>query len=94
MLLTDYGGIHYTTNGGADWTKQNSNTNNWLLGIDVSDGNKIWICGNPGGGNDYTHILHSDNKGQTWQDQTPQLFPGNNLNNLSKIRALKVVSEE
>jgi photosystem II stability/assembly factor-like uncharacterized protein len=90
FVVEDYGGIYYTADGGKNWTQNNIPTNDWLLGIDIIERNKIWLCGSPGGSGEYTVIYYSANKGISWIDQTPDLLK-NNLNlSLYKIRFIKV----
>ncbi|MFH1049307.1 MAG: YCF48-related protein [bacterium] len=90
VVVTDYGGVFYSGNGGVDWTQRDISTNDWLLGIDIIDGNKLWLCGSPGSGNEHTVIFYSSNKGSTWQEQSPEMFMNNPFLSLYKIRFLKV----
>lgn len=90
FVVEDYGGIFYTADGGKNWTQNRISTNDWLLGIDIIDGNKIWLCGGPGGSGEHTVIYYSGNKGTSWEEQTPALLKNNVYLFLYKIRFIKV----
>jgi photosystem II stability/assembly factor-like uncharacterized protein len=94
FVVTDYGGIVSTANGGTSWTKHEISTNNWLLGIDIIEGNKIWLCGSAAGSNDHSSIFYSGNKGITWEEQTPFLLRENLDLSLYKIRFIKVETHQ
>jgi photosystem II stability/assembly factor-like uncharacterized protein len=85
-VVEDYGGIFSTDDAGLHWTEHNADTNNWLLGIAILRGTDIWICGSPGGWNEYSVIKYSSDAGTTWEEQTPQLLKDNDLIGLYKIR--------
>jgi photosystem II stability/assembly factor-like uncharacterized protein len=85
-VVEDYGGIYSTDDAGLHWTEYNADTNNWLLGIAILHGTDIWICGSPGGWNEYSVIKYSPDGGTTWEEQTPQLLKDNELIGLYKIR--------
>jgi len=85
-VVEDYGGIYSTDDAGLHWTEYNADTNNWLLGIAILRGTDIWICGSPGGWNEYSVIKYSSDAGTTWEEQTPQLLKDNDLIGLYKIR--------
>ncbi len=88
-VVYDYGGVYSTSNAGQNWTEYYPNTNNWVTGISILSTLNIWICGVPGGGNDYSSIRFSPDAGTTWQDQTPQLLKDNTKVSMYKIRFIE-----
>jgi len=94
FVVTDYGGIFSTANGGTSWTQHKIPTNNWLLGIDIIEGNKLWLCGSAAGSNDHSSIFYSGNKGIIWEEQTPTLLRENLDLSLYKIRFIKVETQQ
>ncbi len=85
----DYGGILSTSNAGQYWTEYYPGTNNWLTGIAILNNINIWVCGVPGGPDDYPVILYSPDAGTTWQDQTPQLLKDYTNVTMYKIRFIE-----
>ncbi len=88
-MVADYGGVFSTNDAGAHWTEYYANTNNWVVGIAILDNINLWICGCPGGANEYSVIKYSADAGTTWQEQTPQLLIDNPQISLYKIRFIE-----
>ena len=63
-MCGDAGLILQTTDGGANWTTQNSGISSGIMGIDFINANEGWACGYLG------TILHTSNGGNTWTAQT------------------------
>jgi len=63
------GKIVYTTNSGATWSAQNSNTSNYVEALYFTNPNEGWAGGGYGGASGF--IRHTTDGGATWQSQTP-----------------------
>ncbi|MDP2363076.1 MAG: YCF48-related protein, partial [Ignavibacteria bacterium] len=59
-LVGDLGVLLHTSNGGANWIQQSTNTTNTLLSISFVDGNNGWAVGDLG------ELIHTTNGGVTW----------------------------
>lgn len=70
-VVTDFDGIHKTTDGGATWTKQTvPRTGFYLLGVTAINEQQAWVTG--GSTENRGIILHTTDGGATW---TEQAFP-------------------
>ena len=88
-VVYDYGGILSTSDTGQFWTQYYPNTNNYVTGISILNNINIWVCGSPGGSDDYPVILYSPDAGTTWQDQTPQILKDYTIVTMYKIRFIE-----
>ncbi|MCF8230292.1 MAG: hypothetical protein K9G58_05665 [Bacteroidales bacterium] len=88
-LALDFGSFFSTSDGGQNWTKYYPQTNDWLLGIAIQDETHIWVCGSPGGAEEYAQVIYSKDAGTTWTDQTPEFMKNTLDYTLYKIRFMK-----
>lgn len=87
FVAEDYNVILHTLNGGASWDTIDYNRNNFYTGIDMVNGNHIWITGVPFSHfNGYSAIIHSADGGHSWTEQTPDMIKNNNNISLYKIK--------
>ncbi len=62
-LVGDLGVLLHTSNGGANWIQQTTNTTNTLLSISFVDGSNGWAVGDLG------ILIHTTNGGVSWVSQ-------------------------
>jgi len=63
----DGDGVFHSTNGGISWdTIRPSLTGFRLMGVTVTDVNRVWIVGTPASGIGGGNIIYSRNAGNTW----------------------------
>jgi photosystem II stability/assembly factor-like uncharacterized protein len=67
-ITGDSGKILYSSNGGADWEKQNSPIHEKIHSIIFLDKNNGWVCGG-------RYILHTNDGGVNWQVQFQDTDP-------------------
>lgn len=63
-VVGGFGAIYRTSDGGATWRPQTSNTTEQLFGVDLADTKHGWIVGRSG------LILATTDGGETWRRQT------------------------
>jgi len=72
-VVADNGLIIHTEDGGKTWSEKNVFGEAYLMGIDGTDKNNLWIVGIYYAGG---VILHTSDGGENWVDQTPQGITG------------------
>ncbi len=61
FICEDHGKIFKTTDGGLNWTEQNSGTTDFLISISFTDENNGWALGKDNG-----TVIHTTDGGSTW----------------------------
>ena len=84
----DSGKIIHTTNGGETWILQNSLPNMQLTMLSVINSQNVWAAGT-WGSNNQGIMLHTTNGGNSWDTVAPNLFPGEQISDLTFVNEIK-----